>query len=234
MAQCVRLDLPALLAYLGSALLGCRSGPEPVIPEGAQPVSSGEVAPWVAVTRPAASQVYRFKWLLRDERGSAGGKGAVRMAPPDSVRLDVAGPFGSGAASAVVVGDRAIWTDPEDAIARLVPNYPLMWAMFGVAREPPANAQIRALSTPTTRAWRYAGPSDTVDYARTEGDVGRFVAEVRSGGELIGRAETTLDSTGAPLKSRLTVPSAPAQLDITFLSITRDTFAPDLWTSRKP
>ena len=232
MAQRLRLDLPALLAYLGSALLGCQSGPEPVIPEGAQPVSRGAVIPWVASTRPLDSQVYRFKWLLRDERGSAGGKGAVRMTPPDSVRLDVAGPFGSGAASAVVVGDRAVWTDPEDAIARLVPNYPLMWAMFGVARPPAENAEVRALSTPTTRAWRYAGPSDTVEYARTDPD--RFIAEVRSGGKLIGRAETTLDSTGAPLKSRLTVPSAPAQLDITFLSVTRDTFAPDIWTSRKP
>jgi hypothetical protein len=234
MPQHVRLELPVLLAYLGLAGGGCRSAPEPVVPEGAKVVTPAEIAPWVASTLPPAHLVYRFKWLLRDERGSAGGKGAVRVAPPDSMRFDVAGPFGSGAASAVVLGDRAVWTDPPDAIARLIPNYPLMWAMFGVARLPSEDATVQALSTPSVRAWQYAGAGDTVQYSRTIGGAERFVAEVRHVGELIGRAETTLDSTGAPLKARLTVPSAPAQLDLTFLSITRDTFAPDIWTARKP
>jgi hypothetical protein len=234
MGQHLRLDLPVLLAYLGSAGMGCRSAPGPIVPAGAAVVNPSEVAPWVAATLPSEQRVYRFKWLLRDERGSAGGKGAVRIAPPDSLRLDVAGPFGSGAASAVVMGDRAIWTEPADAIARLVPNYPLMWAMFGVARWPPERASVRALTTPSTRAWQYAGASDTVEYSRTTGGSGKFIAEVHQGGELIGRAETTLDSSGAPLKARLTVPSAPAQLDVTFLSISRDSFEPDIWTARKP
>ena len=234
MAQHVRLDLPVLLLYLGSAAMACRNAPEPVIPVGASPATLAEVAPWVNATVPAAHQVYRFKWLLRDERGSAGGHGAVRVAPPDSLRFDVAGPFGSGGASAVVIGDRALWTDPADAIARLVPNYPLMWAMFGVARMPPESVTVRALSTSSTQAWQFAGARDTVEYASSAGDDGRLVAEVHQAGTLIGRAETTLGPDGAPLKARLTVPSGPAQLDITFLSITRDTFAPDIWITRKP
>jgi hypothetical protein len=234
MGQHVRVDLPVLLFYLGSATVGCRSAPEPVVPVGARPATLAEVTPWVSATVPTAHQIYRFKWLLRDERGSAGGRGAVRVAPPDSLRFDVAGPFGSGAASAVVVGDRAVWTDPADAIARLVPNYPLMWAMFGVARMPPETVTVRALSTTSTQTWQFAGTRDTVEYARSAGDPGRLLAEVRQAGTLIGRAETTLGPDGAPLKARLTVPSGPAQLDITFLSITRDTFAPDIWITRKP
>jgi hypothetical protein len=234
MAQRVLLDLAALLAYLGLASAGCSGAPAPVVPEGAEPVTRAEVAPWVSSTLPPRHQVYRFKWLLRDERGSAGGKGAVRLAPPDSMRLDAAGPFGSGVASAVVVGDHAVWTDPPDAIARLVPNYPLLWAMFGVARMPPPDASVRALSSGTTRAWQFAAGPDTVEYARTAGKPGRFIAAVHQAGTLLGRAETTVDSSGAPLKSRLTVPSAPAQLDITFLSITPDTFAADIWISRRP
>src|SRR3954465_13695713 len=234
MAQRVRVDLPVLLLYLGSAAVGCRNAPDPVIPVGARPATLAEVAPWVDATVPAAHQVYRFKWLLRDERGSAGGRGAVRVAPPDSLRFDVAGPFGSGAASAVGAGDRAVWTDPADAIARLVPNYPLMWAMFGVARMPPESVTVRALTTSSTRAWQFAGARDTVEYARSAEDDGRLIAEVHQAGTLIGRAETTLGPDGAPLKARLTVPSGPAQLDITFLSITRDTFAPDIWITRKP
>jgi len=192
------------------------------------------VAEWVASTIPSESRLHRFKWLFQDERGSAGGRGSARILPPDSLRFDVAGPFGSGAASAVVVGDRAVWTEPPDAIARLVPNYPLMWAMFGVSRMPPEGAELRGLAQDSVVAWQYAVGSDTVQYARTGGNPVRFVAEVRQAGKVIGRAETTLQPDGAPIKARLTVPSAPAKLDLTFLSTTRATFAPDIWLPRNP
>src|SRR3954451_3928979 len=105
MAQLFRLDRRFAVAYLGLALAGCRSAPGPVVPLGAEPVSPEVVARWVASTAPADRQLHRFKWLFRDERASAGGRGSARVAPPDSLRFDVTGPFGSGAASAVVVGD---------------------------------------------------------------------------------------------------------------------------------
>jgi hypothetical protein len=73
-----------------------------------------------------------------------------------------------------------------------------------------------------------------VNYALTQDQPRRLVAEVRHAGEVVGRAETTLDSTGAPLRARLVVPSVPAKLDLTFLSTARATFAPDLWTDRRP
>jgi len=234
MGQYLGLDRPVLLAYLGLVGAACRSAPGPVVPEAAQPVSRTQVAEWVAATVPAESRLHRFKWLFQDERGSAGGRGGARIVPPDSLRFDVAGPFGSGAASAVVIGDRAAWTEPPDVIARLVPNYPLMWAMFGVARMPPEGVELRGLSRDSITAWQYAGATDTVEYARTTGDPVRFVAVVRQAGKLIGRAETTLQADGVPIKARLTVPSAPARLDLTFLSTTRATFAPDIWLPRNP
>jgi hypothetical protein len=234
MRQRFRLDRPGVLIYFGCIVVGCRAEPGPLLPVGAQPVSRSDVAGWVASTLPSDHQLYRFKWLLRDQRGSAGGRGSARVAPPDSLRLDVAGPFGSGAASAVVVGDQALWTDPADAIARLVPNYPLMWAMLGVARPPQGGEELRGLVNGSTTAWQYAGAADTVEYARTLGESGRFVAEVRQRGKVVGRAETTLAADGSPLKSRLTVPSAPAQLDLTFFSLTRDSFGPEIWLPRQP
>jgi hypothetical protein len=233
MGQWFRLDRPGVLFYLGCIVAGCRAEPGPLLPVGAQPVDRSEVDGWVASTLPSDHQLYRFKWLLRDERGSAGGRGSARVAPPDSLRLDVAGPFGSGAASAVVIGDQAFWTEPADAIARLVPNYPLMWAMFGIARPPQGGEALRGLVNSTTTAWQYAGPADTIEYAHTSGNSGRFVAEVRQRGKLLGRAETTLAADGSPLKARLTVPSAPARLDLTFLSLTRDSFGSEIWLPRK-
>src|SRR5918992_868919 len=130
MGQCLRLDRPARLVYLGLVAAGGRSEPGPLVPKGTQPGSGEKGAAWVSSTLPSDHHLYRFKWLLRDERGSAGGRGSVRVAPPDSLRFDVAGPFGSGAASAVVVGDTALWTDPAEAVSPLGPHFSLMWGIF--------------------------------------------------------------------------------------------------------
>jgi hypothetical protein len=234
MPQHVRLDRQVLLAYLGLAVCACRTQPGPLLPLSATPVSRAQVLAWVDSTRTHDQRLYRFKWLFRDERSSAGGRGSARIAPPDSLRFDVAGPFGSGAASAVVIGEQPVWMEPPDAIAKLVPNYPLMWAMFGIAREPPEGVDLRGLADGKLLAWQYAGARDTVIYSRSSGESERLIAEVRQAGTLIGRAETTFGSDGTPVKARLTVPSAPAQLDLTFLSSERSSFAPEIWLPRKP
>ena len=236
MAQCLLIDRPARLAYLGLALAGlaCRATPGPVVPASAGPVSQEQVAEWVRGTQPAEHRLHRFKWLFRDDNSSAGGRGSARIAPPDSMRFDVAGPFGSGVASAAVVGVQPLWAEPPDAIEKMVPNYPLMWGMFGVARLPEAGADLRGLSDGEVTAWRYAEAGDTIEYVRTEGRPTRMLTVVRRAGELVGRAEATLDPAGAPLTARLTVPSVPARLDLTFLSTLQADFAPDIWVSRKP
>jgi hypothetical protein len=234
MARCFGLDRAVLLVYLGLVGAACRGAPAPVLPVGATPVERNRVVEWVALTIPVQSQLHRFKWLFVDERGSLGGRGSARVAPPDSLRFDVAGPFGSGAASAVVVGDRPLWTEPPDVIARLVPNYPLMWAMFGMAMLPADDVVIRGLAQDSITAWEYARAGDTIQYARAGGDPVRFSAEVRHAGELIGRAETTLKPDGSLIKAQLTVPSPPARLDLTFLSTARAIFAPEIWLHRIP
>ena len=159
-------------------------------------MSREQVGKWVAATVPADHRLHRFKWLFQDERSSAGGRGSARIAPPDSLRFDVAGPFGSGAASAAVVGDQPLWAEPPDAVEKLVPNYPLMWAMFGVARFPGRRLAPRVTDGRVV-AWQYAGPTDTVSYVRTGGKSGKLVAEVRHAGKVVGRPETTLDADGA-------------------------------------
>ncbi|HEX3234396.1 MAG TPA: hypothetical protein VHR41_09365 [Gemmatimonadales bacterium] len=234
MRQRVFVDRGSCLAYLALASVGCRTAPGPLVPEGAGPVTLEQVSTWVNATRPIEHKLHRFKWLFQDERSSAGGRGSARIAPPDSLRFDVAGPFGSGAASAAVIGDRPLWAEPPDAVKKLVPNYPLMWAMFGIARMPDEGAELRGLTKGDVISWRYDGPTDTVEYVRTTGKAGKLVAEVRHAGKVVGRAETTLDPSGAPVSARLLVPTVPAKLNLTFLSTARAHFAPDIWTARKP
>ena len=234
MRQRVFVDRGSCLAYLALASVGCRTAPGLLVPEGAGAVTIEQVSTWVNATRPTEDRLHRFKWLFQDERSSAGGRGSARIAPPDSLRFDVAGPFGSGAASAAVVGDRPLWATPPDAVKKLVPNYPLMWAMFGIARMPDEGSVLRGMVHGDVISWRYDGATDTVQYVRTTGKSGKLVAEVRHAGKVVGRAEATLDESGTPLAARLVVPTVPAKLNLTFLSTARAHFAPDIWTPRKP
>ena len=166
MAQRLLFDRPGRLAYLGLLVaLGCRSAPGSVVPASAAPVSREQVTAWVLETRPDSHLLHRFKWLFRDDKSSAGGRGSARIAPPDSMRFDVAGPFGAEPAAAAVVGDRPLWAQPPDAIEKMVPNYPLMWGMFGVARLPEPGAELRGLEDGSVVAWRYTEAADTVEYA---------------------------------------------------------------------
>ncbi len=234
MPQRFSVDRGVSVAYLALLLTACHGAPGAVVPAGAAPVSQAQVGQWVTSTVPRQNRLHRFKWLFQDERSSAGGRGSARVAPPDSLRFDVAGPFGSNPAAAAVIGDRPLWAEPPDAVKKLVPNYPLLWAMLGIARMPDAGAQLRGVTQGDVTAWQYADAADTVSYARTAGSRGKLVTEVRHAGKVVGRAETTLDSTGAPLTSRLIVPSVPAKLNLTFLSTSRADFAPDIWTDHKP
>lgn len=234
MAQRIFVDRGIRASYLLLVLAGCRGAPGAVLPADAAPVDSATVAGWVEATRPSEQRLLRFKWLFQDERSSAGGKGSARVAPPDSLRFDVAGPFGADPAAAVVIGDSALWAEPPDAVKKLVPNYPLLWGMLGVARPPDSGAALRGLVDGPVTAWRYAGPTDTVSYAFTRGNPGRLVTEVRQQGKLLGRVETELDSTGAPRRAQLVVPGVPARLDLTFLSTARASFAPEIWIPRRP
>src|SRR5918998_653208 len=120
MAQRFFVDLTVRLAYLVLLSAACRTAPGSLVPAAAQPASGEQVARWVATTVPQDHRLHRFKWLFRDDKSSAGGRGSARIAPPDSLRFDVAGPFGSGPASAVVVGASPVWIEPPDALDRIV------------------------------------------------------------------------------------------------------------------
>jgi hypothetical protein len=214
-------------------LAACRTAPGALVPEAAAPATQSQIAEWVRPTVPTAPRLIRFKWLFRDDNSSAGGRGSARIAPPDSLRFDVSGPFGSNPSAAAVVGDSALWVQPEDAIEKLVPSYPLMWALLGVARMPAEGAALRGASAGERTAWEYAVGADTIAYVRSSGSAGRFQAEVRESGKVIGRVETTRGADGELKSARLTVPSAPARLDVTFLSAApADSFAPDVWRPR--
>ena len=236
MRQQFLLDRPGRAVYLAFALVaGCRSLPGPLVPIDAAPVSADQVGAWVAVTAPSSHSVHQFKWLFRNDRSSAGGVGRARIAPPDSLRFDARGPLGSGRMAAVIIGDRALWAEPEDQVRQIVPDFTLLWAIFGVARLPAPGSTLRGIDDGRGMAWEYAAGRDTIVYARSKGLPGQLRVEVRSGGKVFGRVETKLSASGQPVSARLTVPEVPAQLDITFVSTTLESpFPPETWLPPEP
>lgn len=216
-------------------VFGCRPAPSPVIPAGAVALTSAQVRPWVDATEPSGSSIRQFKWLFQDDRSSAGGDGRARVAGPDTLRFDARGPLGSGRMAALVVGDQPVWAVPEESVAQIVPDYTLLWAMFGVALMPNPRASIRGLDDGRSVTWEYSLGRDTVVYVRRAESPGKLIAEVRRNGRLFGRVETKLSAEGQPLSARLLVPDVPARLDITFVSTTAESsFPPETWVAPEP
>jgi hypothetical protein len=226
------------LVASSTLLLGACGGAGGIVvprPVGFVPGTPAEAAAWAKTTVPVDAREIRFRWQFRDDRGAAGGRGRVRWALPDSARLDVAGPLGSGRAAALISGDTAIWAQPEDDIKRLVPNYPLFWGLLGVARPPVRAAVVQKSAVPQLMAWQYVTGADTVDYVVLPGPEPRMIVEVREGPKKIGTVETKYGPDGLPVSARLIVPAVPARLDITFSSNAKaKPFAPDTWVRPDP
>jgi len=236
MPQRVRLDRLGGALYLALGLaVGCTTGPGAVVPEMVEAVALDSVPVWTGVATPTGRVTHRFKWLYRDDRSSVGGRGSARIAAPDSLRFDVAGPLGASPAAAMVVGDSARWVDAPDAIREIVPSYPLLWAGFGVVRPPVGATAVWAGQAGTIGAWKVVAGADTVTFALDRATPMRLTAELRRGGVVVARMDTELTAPGRPAKATLLVPDRPARLDLTFtLSDTAARFPTDVWRPRRP
>jgi hypothetical protein len=206
-----------------------------VVPVEAVAVSVDSVPVWMGSLAPAGRITHRFRWLFREERSSVGGRGSARIAAPDSLRFDVAGPLGANPAAAMVVRDSAVWIHAPGSIKEIVPSYPLLWAGFGVGALPNGGEVIWAGQAGDIVAWRVAAGADTLTFALTRGTPRRLQAELRRSGQVMARMDTRYSAEGTLATARLSIPTRPAQLDLTFtLSDATARFPADVWRPRGP
>jgi hypothetical protein len=199
------------------------------MPVGGTPATAADARAWVDSLRVTAPVTYKLKWLYRDRQQSAGGRGSARMVAGDSLRFDFAGPLGAGRGAALVIGDSLEWVQGEENLKKLVPSYPLLWAIMGLPRLP-AFTEVTRLQDQSLVAWRFVNGSDTVEYARIVGPPLKLVADVRQADGRLGRVETVFGPDGSPKSSRLTVPRKRARLDITYVSSSRPNgYPPETW-----
>ena len=183
----------------------------------------------------------RFRWHYQDERVKYAGRGTVRIAPPDSLRFDFAGPLNLGSGAAVIIGDSVVWADPEKNVRSLVPAVPMLWAAFTVVRPPAEGATVfgaelvDSLSHRRRVVWRFAQVEDTLDYVVTDsaGRESLLEAEWRRRGKLVARSRTRLDSLQHPASARIDFPEGPARFELTVGVVdTAAVIPPDTWRNR--
>ncbi len=133
------------------------------------PPLAGTIAPAsIPATRlPPLHRMLIFLWSYADPDFRAKGDGAARVAPPDSVRLDlfVGGGYGSG--SAVLVGDRLVARGNE-RIRSYLPPVPFLWAALGRLAVPPAADTAARVDGDTLRVEIGRDPAWRVTFAADE------------------------------------------------------------------
>ena len=122
-------------------------------PPAAQPLA-GAPAPVLALPTSELAPGYRqivFNWEYEQGDARMRGEGVVRIAPPDSARLDLflGGGFGSGAA--ILIGDE-LRAPLVPAAERLIPPPPMMWAALGRLAIPAAADTTVRVDGSTVRA----------------------------------------------------------------------------------
>ncbi|MGH7605965.1 MAG: hypothetical protein ACREME_01380 [Gemmatimonadales bacterium] len=202
------------------------------------PASWDSAVAWTRTTVPRGATVIRFRWRYQDAQVRYAGRGSARIAPPDSLRFDYAGPFGLGSGAAVVIGNAVAWADPEEDFRSIVPAIPMLWAALGMVQPPPPDAAVfgqRAGAGDTTRiVWRFARQTDTLDYVATQGGARVLEAEWRRQGKAVARSRSQLDAHGRPARARVDFPEGPARFELTVVAVdTAAVIPPALWRSRR-
>jgi hypothetical protein len=205
-------------------------------------VARDSAVAWTRTTLPRTPTLIRFRWRYQDERVKYAGRGTVRIAPPDSLRFDYAGPLGLGSGAAVVIGDSVRWADPEENFRSLVPAIPMLWAAFAMVRPPSDDANVLgtqlvdSLRHQRRVVWRFAQPADTLDYMVTDsaGRQSMLEAEWRRRGKMVARSRSRLDAMERAASARVDFPEASARFELTVVSVdTAAVIAPAVWRSRR-
>ncbi len=126
----------AATAWLATAA-ACASAPRAGLLTGV-PVARG-----VPDTRlPAGYRRVLFRWEYKERVFSARGDGVARIAPPDSVRIDLFLDNGSSGGFVILIAD-SLTALAQDEARRSLPPVPMLWAALGVVRVSAADTAAR-------------------------------------------------------------------------------------------
>lgn len=159
-----------------------------------------------SLTLPAGHRQIVFKWDYEEGEIAARGDGSVRLAAPDSARLDFFLGGGLGAGAAILVGD-SLRAPHAELARRYIPPAPMMWAALGRLAIPALRDTVVRIDGDVLRAdvgrpvqWRVAIRGDTlVGLEHISG--GKIIETVTRGANGV----LTYEAPGARRRLRLTI-----------------------------
>lgn len=191
-----RSYLAATLAVMATA---CGRPPAPLAPAGAYaPLSVEAFRAIAARTVPAASELIQLRWRYDDGDRAVSGRGAARLAPPDSLRLDISVRI-LGRATLVLAGD-STWAEPEATVLDVLPPRAIVWAIFGVVRPPGPGTRIEVGDAADRRLYRLTAPDGLTTLLELRGDTLLGATQTR-GGRPVGRLVLMHDAGGQLVKA---------------------------------
>lgn len=217
----------------GTALLvaGCVGRIRSIAPEHLAPLPADSAAAWAAAFQPARPLQFELRWTFENRDGRAAGRATARYAPPDTLRFDYRGPFGRSG-SALIVGDAAVWSEPEGDVDELVPVAPVLWASLGIMLAPAADATFLGADTEEGRAWRHVWNGRALDYIATREPAPRLLAELREDTRILGVTEVTLagPAPAHPASAVMRFPERRSTFSLTVRQVdTVASYPPDTW-----
>jgi hypothetical protein len=230
------LALSGRHSYLAAAALvlsGCGPRPQAVTPAGASFVASTRDAFQDAArsTLPVGHRIARIGWRAENGDLQLSGSGAVRIAPPDSLRLDVAATLGLGRSTLIMAGESAS-AQPEATLDQILPDRFALWAALGVMRAPPRAVSFEVADAAGTSAWRVTDAAgratvfslrDGVLSSVTRLDHDAVASQLRLTRDTEGRvSRASLVDTGRQFR---------LQVDVSAWE-TSEGFAPEIWHLR--
>ena len=104
-------------------------------------------------TVPAGRQIIRISWRADNGQLQVSGNGAARIAPPDSLRADIAATLGLGRATVILIGDQAA-SQPAAVVDQVLPDRFALWAALGILRPPTEVVTVERLDDAARTVWR--------------------------------------------------------------------------------
>jgi hypothetical protein len=214
------------------AAAACAHPSRPVLAGPFAPASRAELVRAAAGTAPLRREIVRIGWRFDDGRVQVSGAGAVRIAPPDSLRADLAVRLGVARATVIEAGED-LHARPAELVERLLPDRFALWAALGVFRVPPGDFTVARLEEGARTVWRLAEPSgratlfDLVDGALAG------VSRERDGRVTEQLVLTRDRITGAVVRARLTDFARETRLDVVITGREpSDAFPAEIWRLR--